>query len=81
MKTVISLPDELFESFERVVHRSKRSRDEVYADALREYFLRHATGDEITEAINVALEAAGDLEEDQRFVRAAAWHTLKRAEW
>lgn len=81
MKTAVSLPDDLFESVEQVVRRSKRPRDEVYADALREYFLRHATDDEITEAMNTALAKAGDQSEDRQFMRAATRRVLKRTEW
>jgi metal-responsive CopG/Arc/MetJ family transcriptional regulator len=81
MKTAISLPDELFESVERIVKRSKRHRSEVYADALREYIARHAPEDETTRQLNEALEAAGDSDEDIEFLHAAARQTLKKIEW
>ena len=80
METAIFLPDELFESVEQLVRRSKRHRSEVYADALREYVARHAP-DEVTDALNAALEQAGDLSEDYRFANSAARRILTKTEW
>ena len=80
MKTAISLPDELFEAVEKLVQKSKRSRSEVYADALREYVARH-TPQEITEAYNAVMAQLKDSDEDEAFVRAAARHTLRNVEW
>ena len=81
MKTAISLPDELFESVERIVRRSKRHRSEVYADALREYVARHVSEKETTRQMNEALEAAGYLSEEYRFIRKAAEKTLRKVDW
>jgi metal-responsive CopG/Arc/MetJ family transcriptional regulator len=80
MKTAISLPDDLFESVERLVRRSGRHRSEVYADALREYVARHSP-DEITDSWNAVLEELGDSAGDPAFTNAAAQQVLKRAEW
>jgi metal-responsive CopG/Arc/MetJ family transcriptional regulator len=81
MKTAVSLPDELFESVERIVKQTKRHRSEVYAEALREYVARHAPEDETTRQINEALEAAGDLSDDYRFSQEAARKALRKVEW
>ena len=50
MKTAVSLPDDVFESVERLRKLTNRQRSEVYADALREYVARHSD-DEITAAL------------------------------
>ena len=81
MKTAISLPDELFDSVEKLVKRSGRPRSEVYSEALREYVARHAP-DEVTESLNRVVAAIDDeTEHSDPFVRAAAREVLKNAEW
>lgn len=81
MKTAISLPDELFNAVERLVRRSRRHRSEVYADALREYVARHAPNEEVTEALNAALEEAGELKDEFRFSDRAGRQILAKTEW
>jgi metal-responsive CopG/Arc/MetJ family transcriptional regulator len=78
MKTAVSIPDEVFEKVERFARRAKRSRSEVFSAALREYMARHAP-DEVTEAINHALDEVGDQKDE--FVAAAARRILERTEW
>jgi metal-responsive CopG/Arc/MetJ family transcriptional regulator len=80
MKTAISLPDELFESVEKLVKRSGRSRSEVYAEALSEYVSRHAP-DEVTESLNRVAASADDSELTDPFVNTAAREVLKNTEW
>lgn len=78
MKTAISLPDEVFESAERLAGRLKVSRSELYARALQDYVRRHAP-DAVTDAydqICSELDSKADA-----FTRGAAQATLKRAEW
>jgi hypothetical protein len=53
MKTAISIPDDVFESAERLARRTKRSRSRLFSDALKEYLARH-TPDKVTEAMNIA---------------------------
>jgi predicted DNA-binding protein len=78
MKTAISLPDDIFERAERLARRTKRSRSEIYREALREYLARHEPG-AITEAMDrVAAEI--DTRPDS-FGRAAARRALERDEW
>jgi metal-responsive CopG/Arc/MetJ family transcriptional regulator len=36
MKTAVSIPDDLFEQAEELARRSKKSRSQLFADALRE---------------------------------------------
>ena len=78
MKTAVSIPDEVFEKAERLARRTRKSRSEVFAAALREYVARHAP-DEVTESINQGCDRVGDS--DDRFARTAARRTLENAEW
>ena len=78
MKTAVSLPDHIFRAAEQHARRAKKSRSQLYADAIAEYLARHAP-DEVTDAMNrVAdqLEAAPDP-----FAGAAARRVLERIEW
>ena len=78
MKTAVSVPDDLFAKVDRFARRAKRSRSEVFSAALREYMARHAP-DEITEAINRAVDEIGDQTDE--FVAAASRRILERTEW
>lgn len=78
MKTAISIPDEIFAEAERLARRLKRSRSELYSQAISEYVARHAP-DEITEEMNRALDAVN--EPGDAFTAAAARGTLRRTEW
>ena len=51
MKTVISIPDKIFASTERLARRLGLSRSELYVAALKEYLERHQ-GYLITERLN-----------------------------
>lgn len=51
MKTAISIPDELFESGERLAWRLGMSRSELYATALRKYVQEHRS-EGITERLD-----------------------------
>lgn len=78
MKTAVSIPDDVFEKAERFARRAKRSRSEVFSAALREYIARHSP-DEVTVAINQALENIGEQKDE--FVSAAARRVLEKTEW
>lgn len=78
MKTAVSVPDDVFESAERLVRRERRSRSEVYSAALREYVARHSP-DEITEAIDrVVADVGGTIDP---FVSKAGMRMLENTEW
>lgn len=82
MKTAISIPNDLFDSADRLARRTRKSRSRVFTDALREYLARHAP-DKVTEGMNQAMEEIGggiEAEKD-RFVSTAAHRILKRTEW
>jgi metal-responsive CopG/Arc/MetJ family transcriptional regulator len=78
MKTAVSIPDEVFQVAERLAKRTKKSRSQLFSDALREYVARHAP-DEVTEAMDQACAALGQPAD--RFAAAAAHRVLGRSEW
>ncbi len=78
MKTAISLPDAVFLAAERQAKRVRKSRSQLYAEALAEYLSRHAP-EEVTAAMN---EVVDRLDEGRDpFVHAAAYAVLQRVEW
>ena len=78
MKTVVSIPDEIFVEADRLAKRMKRSRSEIFSRALTEYIARH-TPDQATEAMDRTL---AELDEPaDPFTRAAGSRTLRRTEW
>jgi len=79
MKTAVSIPDPVFEAAERFARRQRTSRSRLYADALREYLIRHAP-DEVTDAMDRVVEQLGTPELDP-FARQAAGATLARSDW
>jgi metal-responsive CopG/Arc/MetJ family transcriptional regulator len=78
MKTAVSLPDDVYLEAERHAKRTRKSRSQLYAEALAEYLARHAP-EEITEDMNAVVQQLGEVEPDP-FVAAAARRTLKRVE-
>ena len=82
MKTVVSIPDDLFEGVERLARRTNRSRSRLFSDALKEYLARH-TPDKVTEAMNRALAQIGEEagKENDPFVSSAARTALERSKW
>ncbi len=78
MKTAISIPDRVFRDAERLAERLKKSRSQMYSEAVAEYVIRHEP-DSVTEQIN-AVCAEVDTRPDP-FVAAAARRVLERTEW
>ncbi len=78
MKTAISLPKDVFEKAERLAMRARKSRSQIYCEALREYVARHSP-DDVTDALNRAMEQIGKTEDE--FVTMASARALARAEW
>ncbi len=78
MKTAISIPNEVFLKAEQHARRTKKSRSELYRDAISEYLSRHAP-DAVTETMNKVL--AGIDEPIDPFVTGAGRRILKRARW
>ena len=79
MKTAVSLPDGVFHGAERYAKRARKSRSQLYAEALSEYLARHAP-DEVTENMNAALDRLGNTAREP-IVAGAARRVLKATEW
>ena len=78
MKTAVSVPDDVFEEAERLERRTKKSRSQLFSEALKEYVARHAP-EEVTETMNRVCEEVGDVADE--FVSSAARRVLERSEW
>lgn len=78
MKTAVSLPDDVFRAAERHAQRARKSRSQLYAEALSEYLVRHAP-DEVTDAMNRVMDALKAPIDP--FVRRAARRILERSDW
>lgn len=78
MKTAISVPDHVFEAAERHARRTRKSRSQLYSEALAEYLMRHAPED-VTEAVNQAVDDVAEVGDE--FAATAARRTLERTEW
>ena len=78
MKTAISLPKDVFDKAELLAKRARKSRSQLYCEAIREYVARHSP-DEITEALDLVIEENGQPQDE--FVRLAAARTLARVDW
>ncbi|HWB29342.1 MAG TPA: hypothetical protein VG736_02485 [Vicinamibacterales bacterium] len=79
MKTVVSLPNDVFDSAERHAKRVGKSRSQLYAEALVEHLARHAP-DEVTERMNAVVDEVGESVHDS-FVIYSARRRLAKVEW
>jgi metal-responsive CopG/Arc/MetJ family transcriptional regulator len=78
MKTAVSIPDDIFKAAEQFARRTKKSRSQLFSDAVREYVARHSS-DEMTEAMN---RVCGDLgSRPDGFTASAAGRILEHSEW
>lgn len=78
MKTAISVPDQIFESAERLASHLKKSRSQMYSEAVAEYVARHEVGT-VIEQIN---EVCGDVDtRPDDFLSEAARRVLAGTEW
>jgi metal-responsive CopG/Arc/MetJ family transcriptional regulator len=78
MKTAISIPDKIFQDAERLCRRLKKSRSQIYAEAVTEYVARHDP-EAVTEAMNRVCEAIVDYPDPA--ISGAARRTLEDVEW
>jgi len=78
MKTAVSIPDDVFLGAERLARRTKKSRSQLFSDAVREYLARHAA-EEVTEAMDRACAGLGRSTDD--FASTAVRRILERSEW
>ena len=77
MKTAISLPDDVFDSAERLAKRLRVSRSELYSRALSEFLARHSP-DEVTESWNSVVSDVGQAEDTGT---GAARAIFEQVEW
>jgi len=78
MKTAISIPDDVFKGAERLARQTKKSRSQLFSDAVQEYIWRHAP-DDVTAAMDrVCVELGEGVD---AFVSAGGRRTLQRSEW
>jgi hypothetical protein len=78
MKTAVSVPDAISRAAEMHAKRMRKSRSQLYSEALSEYLGRHAP-EEVTEAMNRVVDAMPD--QPDPCVREAAESVLRRVEW
>jgi predicted transcriptional regulator len=78
MKTAISIPDKVYVEAERLSRRLKKSRSQVYSEAVAEYIARHDP-EAVTDAMNRFCEEI-DTRPDPA-VSAAARRRLEAIEW
>lgn len=78
MKTAVSVPDDVFAQAEELARKLKKSRSQLYSEALREYVARHAPHG-VIEALNLICADLPSSEQD--FANAAARRTLRRSQW
>ncbi|MGH9338378.1 MAG: ribbon-helix-helix protein, CopG family [Acidobacteriota bacterium] len=78
MKAAVSIPNDVFERAKRLARHTRKSRSELFSDALREYIARHAP-EEVTEAMNRVCAEVDDQTDE--FVSLAARRVLQRSEW
>lgn len=78
MKTAISLPDAVFQDAERLAKRLKKSRSELYREAVAEYVARHQP-----EAVTAALDAVAEALDTRAdgLVARASRRVIERSEW
>jgi len=78
MKTAISIPDPIYREAEKLARRLKKSRSQLYAEAMTAFLRRH-DADAVTEALNRVCEDSGPRVDP--FVDAAARRLLSTVEW
>lgn len=78
MKTAVSIPDEIFEQAEELARRLKKSRSELYREALAEYVARR-NPEVVREALDRVVASLDGADGD--FVGHAALRVLERSEW
>jgi predicted transcriptional regulator len=78
MKTAVSIPNDVFEKAEHLARRMKKSRSQLFSNALEEYVDRHAP-DRVTEAMNkVCAETNAGSDS---FVAESSRRILEHSEW
>jgi len=78
MKTAISLPDTIFTEADRFAKKKKKSRSQLYTEAIEEYLFRH-NENEITNSMNSVVDKVGNLKDT--FYGKAAKIIIEKESW
>ena len=78
MKTAISITDRVYKEAERLAKKLKKSRSQLYSEAVAEYVARH-DDDEVTAAMNRVCDAVDPG--DSAWVTATSRQVLERTKW
>ena len=78
MRIAVSLPDDLFASADRFARKSRKTRSQLYAEALAEYLAWH-DAEEVTAALDRVCKATGGAYDSA--ISVAARRALERGEW
>jgi predicted transcriptional regulator len=78
MKTAISVPDRVFEKAEKLARRLKKSRSQLYSEAVAEYVSRHDPAS-VTAALDALYETADSRLDD--LARESSRRILSSTEW
>ena len=78
MKTAISLPDAVFKEAERLARRLKKTRSQLYREAVMEYLARRDP-DAVTEAMDRVADQVDTYPE--AWLSEAARRLLERSDW
>jgi metal-responsive CopG/Arc/MetJ family transcriptional regulator len=78
MRVAVSIPDEVFKRAECLARRNKKSRSQLFGDALKEYLARH-TWEEVTDAMNQVCAKLGNRKDE--FASSVSHQILERSEW
>ena len=78
MKTTISIPDDVYAEAERLARSRRKSRSQLYTEAVREYLARHDP-ETVTDTLNRVCELLDGRADPM--VSAAGRSLLARIEW
>jgi metal-responsive CopG/Arc/MetJ family transcriptional regulator len=78
MKTAISIPDDVYVAAEQLTRRLKKTRSQLYTEAVRDYLARHDAV-EVTDALNRVYEPPEPHVDEA--ASAAARRLLEQVEW
>lgn len=78
MRITVSIPDDLFAGAERLARKMRKSRSQLFSEAVREYIARHAS-DDVTEAMDRVCATVGSGRDE--FASSAACRVLEGSDW
>lgn len=79
MKTAISIPDDLFEAAEKMAHKLKISRSELYQQAVSQFLVQHGS-DMVRESLDRVYAKKSNRGLDP-MIRAISEQIIKEEDW